>query len=253
MSKGMSRYHEAVVELLGRIEREEAKAIDKAADLLTTTIADDQLVYVIGTGGHSNIGAWEMSFRAGGLRCVSAILDPGTSLEFGGARSSVIERTPGYGVAVLKAYNITSGVLIIVNAYGINTMTIDVAEEARRRGVPTVGITSREFSESVSPDHPARHQSRRNLCDLVDVHIDCHMPKMDAVVEVEGLPAPVAPVSTITNCFCINLLVVRTVEKCLERGIEPPISISGNITATPEMEQYKARVAKKYEGRIRLA
>lgn len=252
MSIGISTYHREVGKLFDRIVREEYTKINHAAELMADAIARDELIYVIGTGGHSNMGAWEMFSRAGGLRCISAILDPGTSLEFGARRSMIIERLPGYGIAVLNAWGLSSGVLIIVNAYGINTMTIDVAEEARRRGMKTIGVTSREFAESVPEDHPARHPSRKNLCDIVDVHLDCHMPKMDAVVELEGFLAPVGPVSTLVNCFVLNLLVIRTVEKCLERGIEPPVGISANAALTPEMQEYRERVNRKYEGRVRL-
>jgi hypothetical protein len=35
------------------------------------------------------------------------------------------------------------------------------------------------------------HPSKQNLCDIVDVHIDTHMPVMDAIVPVEGLLTPV--------------------------------------------------------------
>jgi len=243
-------YAETVMQLLATIEQEEEARIDEAASVMAETISKDQLIHVIGPGGHSNMGAWEMFCRAGGLLCVNAILDPGTSLQHGAMRASVIERTPGYGAAVLKAYDIRDGVMLIVNAYGINAMTIDVALEAKRRGLPTIGVSSREFSESIPPDHPARHPSKRNLCDSVDTHVDCHMPFGDSVVVFEGLLPTAGPVSTIVNSFTLNLLVIKTVEKCMERGIEPPLGISGNIPETPEIEEYNKRLFERYKGRL---
>ena len=191
-----------------------------------------------------------MFYRAGGLRCINAILDPGTALEPGALRSTIIERTLGYGTAVLTAYEVNEGVLIIINAYGLNTMTIEVALEARKRGVKTIGVTSRKFSESVPADHPARHPSKQNLCDIVDVHIDTHMPVMDAIVPVEGLLTPVGPTSTILNAFCLNMLVVRTIELCMDQGIEPPVNISANVAFTPEMTEYTRRMVEKYRHRL---
>jgi uncharacterized phosphosugar-binding protein len=149
----------------------------------------------------------------------------------------------------LEAFEVNDGVLIIVNAYGINAMCIDVALEARRRGIPTIGVTSRAFAEKVPPDHPARHPSKKNLFEVVDVHIDCHMPFGDAVVSIEGLQQKVAPVSTLVNCFTLNLLVIRTVEKLLEKGIKPPIWTSANI---PGGDQANKEYIKRYKGRIRL-
>ena len=249
MSRYTSAYKDAVVGLLEQIEREEQQAIDRAADLMAEAIKRDQLIHVIGPGGHSNIGAYEMFYRAGGLVPINAILDPGTLLSMGARRSTIIERTPGYGQAVLEAFEVNDGVLIIVNAYGINAMCIDVALEARRRGIPTIGVTSRAFAEKVPPDHPARHPSKKNLFEVVDVHIDCHMPFGDAVVSIEGLQQKVAPVSTLVNCFTLNLLVIRTVEKLLEKGIKPPIWTSANI---PGGDQANKEYIKRYKGRIRL-
>jgi uncharacterized phosphosugar-binding protein len=237
------------VGLFEQIEREEQQAIDRAADLMAEAIKRDQLIHVIGPGGHSNIGAYEMFYRAGGLVPINAILDPGTLLSMGARRSTIIERTPGYGQAVLEAFEVNDGVLTIVNAYGINAMCIDVALEARRRGIPTIGVTSRAFAEKVPPDHPARHPSKKNLFEVVDVHIDCHMPFGDAVVSIEGLQQKVAPVSTLVNCFTLNLLVIRTVEKLLEKGITPPIWTSANI---PGGDQANKEYIKRYKGRIRL-
>jgi uncharacterized phosphosugar-binding protein len=249
MSRYTSAYKDVVVGLFEQIEREEQQAIDRAADLMVEAIKRDQLIHVIGPGGHSNIGAYEMFYRAGGLVPINAILDPGTLLSMGARRSTIIERTPGYGQAVLEAFEVNDGVLIIVNAYGINAMCIDVALEARRRGIPTIGVTSRAFAEKVPADHPARHPSKKNLFEVVDVHIDCHMPFGDAVVSIEGLQQKVAPVSTLVNCFTLNLLVIKTVEKLLEKGITPPIWTSANI---PGGDQANKEYIKRYKGRIRL-
>jgi uncharacterized phosphosugar-binding protein len=249
MSRYTSAYKDVVVGLFEQIEREEQQAIDRAADLMAEAIKRDQLIHVIGPGGHSNIGAYEMFYRAGGLVPINAILDPGTLLSMGARRSTIIERTPGYGQAVLEAFEVNDGVLIIVNAYGINAMCIDVALEARRRGIPTIGVTSRAFAEKVPADHPARHPSKKNLFEVVDVHIDCHMPFGDAVVSIEGLQQKVAPVSTLVNCFTLNLLVIKTVEKLLEKGITPPIWTSANI---PGGDQANKEYIKRYKGRIRL-
>lgn len=236
-------FKDTVIGLLETIEREEKNNIDKAAELMAKTIKDGKLIHVIGPGGHSNMGAFEMFMRAGGLVPVNAILDPGTLVNFGARRSTAIERTPGYGITVLEAYNIVDGILIIVNAYGINSMTIDVALEARRRGVPTIGVASREFSERIPQNHPARHPSNKNLCDNVDIYVDCHMPYGDAVVSLEGLKPKVGPVSTIVNAFTVNLMVIRTAEILLAEGIEPPIFASGNI---PGGDEYNKKLQEKY-------
>jgi len=242
-------YWKKVISLYETIMREEAESITKAAELLASAIEKDQLIHVIGPGGHSNMGAEEMFYRAGGLVPVNAILDPGTLLAMGARRSTIIERTPGYGVSVLNAYNVNDGVLVIVNAYGINAMCIDVALEAKRRGIPTIGITSREFAEKIPPDHPARHPSKANLCDVVDVHVDCHMPFGDAVVHVEEIGKYIGPVSTLVNLFTLNLIVIKTVELLVNKGIEVPVWTSANV---PGGDKANKVYLEKYGPRIKL-
>jgi len=249
VSKYTENYKNIVIELFGQIEKQERNAVDKAATILMETIKKDQLIHVIGPGGHSNMGAYEVFYRAGGLVPVNAILDPGTLVSMGARRSTIIERTPGYGKAVLEAFEVNNGALIIVNAYGINAMSIDVALEAHERGIPTIGITSEAFAKKIPADHPARHPSKKNLFEVVDVHVDCHMPFGDAVVSIDGIQQKVAPVSTLVNSFTLNLLVIETVEKLLEAGVTPPVWTSANLPGGDEANKdYIAR----YKGRIRL-
>ncbi len=248
MTRYAKRYTETVRTLLAEIDTEE-RSINAAARLMSDAIARDELIHVIGTGGHSNIGTYEMFMRAGGLAPVNGILDPGTLVSMGARRSSRIERTPGYAPAVLDSFNVTGGVLIIINAYGINALTIDTALEGRKRGIPTIGVTSRSFGDAIPADHPARHPSHQNLYQIVDVFVDCHMPLGDAVVEFEGLLPRVAPVSTLVLSYTLNLMVIETVRLLKERGIEPPVWTSGNM---PGGEEAGRKLLEKYRPRIRL-
>lgn len=234
--------------LLKKID-EEYPAINKAATLMSQAIMRDELIHVIGTGGHSNIGTYELFMRAGSLVPVNGILDPGTLVSMGALRSTRIERTPGYAAAVLDSFDVNNGVLVIINAYGINALTIDTALEGRKRGIPTIGITSPEFGDKVPPDHPARHPSGQNLYQLVDIFVNCHMPYGDAAVQFEGVPQKVAPVSTLVNSYTLNQIVIETVRLLLEKGFEPPIWVSANL---PGGEQMNQKHIQKYKGRIRL-
>ena len=183
------------------LETQEA-AIDKAATLVTDAIKKDELVHIIGTGGHSQLAAMEMFWRAGCLAPINPLLEAALLPSMGAKHSNWMERTEGLAPSILNAYEVASGeTIIIVNAYGINPVTIDTALECRRRGVNTIGISSTSFPESVPPGAAARHSSGKNLHELVDVFIDCHMPLGDAAVKIEGSSQDVAPVSTVLNSF----------------------------------------------------
>ena len=186
MNREFSLFKNTVIDILTKIEKEE-ESIKRAAEIMAKSISKDKLIHVIGTGGHSNMGAEEMFWRAGGLIPINAILDAGINLIHGARRTTTIERTPGYGVKVMDAYNIgktKDEVIIIINACGINTMTIDVALEAKKRGMSTIGITSTTFATQVPDGHPSRHPTNKNLYELFDVFINNYQPIVDAIIEI---------------------------------------------------------------------
>ncbi|TYP53237.1 sugar isomerase domain-containing protein [Thermosediminibacter litoriperuensis] len=242
-------YYKIVNELLESILKDEKESIEKAAEVLAKAIMEDRLIHVVGTGGHSNMGAEELFWRAGGLVPINPLLDAGISLSNGAKHSNIMERTPGYGLAVMKSYDFTPGdPIIIVNAYGINAMTIDIAMEAKRMGLTTIGITSTSFAKMLPKDHPARHESGKNLYEIVDIFIDCHLPLGDAVIKFDDFEQKVAPTSTLVNTFTLNLLVVETVNQLLKKGVKPPVWVSANM---PGGDEANKEYEKKYFGRIK--
>lgn len=250
MSKTSKKYLETINKLLGEIEEKEQNTIDMAATVLAKTFAEDRLINVIGPGGHSNMAVEEVFWRAGGLTVINAILDPGTNLIHGAKRSSMVERTPGYAVTVLDAYGVKSGdVLIIVNAYGINAMTIDCALESKKRGITSIAVTSTSFANCVPQNAPARHPNGKNLYELADIFINNHLPLGDAIIEIDGLPQKMGPTSTFVNSFVMNLLMMRTAEKIIELGITPPVWTSGNL---PDGDKLNQAYFDKYIPRIKL-
>lgn len=73
--------------------------------------------------------------------------------------------------------------------------------------------------------------------------IDCKMPVGDAVVELDGLDTKVGPITTVAISYILNSMVCRTVEKLIERGIEPPVLVSIN---TPEAGKRNEKYFEEY-------
>jgi uncharacterized phosphosugar-binding protein len=241
-------YLARITALLERIHAEEQASISKVASVLADQVAADRLIHIYGPGGHSNLASQEVFFRAGGLMHISAILDEGTMLAGGALRSMAMERTPGYGRIVIDNAGLGPGdVLILVNAYGINTALIDAALTANALGAGTIGISSREHAEKTTPDHPARHPSGSNLHDVVDLHIDTKVPVGDAVVELPGVTEKVGAVSTFANAYTLNWLVQCTISELRERNIEPPIWRSGNA---PGGDEANRKFLDRFRGRV---
>lgn len=244
-----AEYLGTVTTLLESIRAQEQGAVTEASGLLADHIAQDRLVHVYGPGGHSNLASQEVFFRAGGLMHVSAILDEGTLLSSGALRSMAIERTPGYGRIVIDDHLLGEGdLLILVNAYGINSALIDAALTAKERGCTLIGVSSRIHADSTAPDHPARHPSQQNLHDVVDLHIDTKVPVGDAVIDIDGVAEPTGAVSTFANAYAMNWLMMSTVAALAERGIDPPIWRSGNA---PGGDEANARFLRRFRGRVK--
>jgi len=242
-------YMQGVTDLMRRIQHEERDRLDAAARLMAAQIAQDRLIHVFGPGGHSNLATQEVFFRAGGLMHVNAILDAGTLLSNGALRSMAMERTPGYGKIVIDDQGLGSDdLLILVNAYGINAALIDAALTARDRGATLIGISSHSHADETSADHPARHPSKRNLHDLVDVAIDTKVPVGDAIVDVPGVSERTSAVSTFANATALNALVIRTIVHLRALGEDPPIWRSGNA---PGGDAANGRFLHRFRGRVR--
>lgn len=244
-NKELAFYQNTIIDIFNKIAGE-IETIRIAATKVAEVIAREEPVHVIGPGGHSNMAVEEVFWRAGGFASINAILDPGTNLIHGGARSMIVERTPGYGIKVLDAYRVgkkPGEVIIIANAYGVNSMCLDIVEEAKRRQMITIGITSRSYADVVPKDHPSRHPSGKNLYQEVDYFLNNHLPYGDTIVEIDGTERKTGPTSTFCNVFTINLLMIEAAKALVSMGIEPPLLMSGNM---PGGDEANKQLIEKY-------
>ncbi|WP_054708633.1 sugar isomerase domain-containing protein [Bacillus sp. JCM 19041] len=242
-------YYKEIQLYIDKILETEEVAIMEAAHLIANQVKDDRLVYVYGPGGHSNLGAQELFYRAGGLIHVSAILDEGTLLSNGALRSMAVERTLGYGRMVIDDYQLEEGdLLILVNAYGINTALIDAAMAAKERGVRVIGVSSIEHAENTPLYHPARHPEKHNVHDLVDVSIDSKVKIGDAVVKIPNQRQRIGAISTYVNAFILNSIVIEAVGLLAAEEIQPPIWMSGNADGGDE---WNGQFINRFKGKIK--
>ena len=249
MGKLMKEYYGEALKMLRLIYQTQEERIQAAATELAKRIRDGKMVFVLGSGGHSNMGAEEMFYRAGGLQPINAMLDPSITLTHGGRRSICMERTPNIARSLLDYYGVRKDdVIIIVNVNGINAMTIESAMESKARGATVIGVTSVEFANSVPAGVSARHSSNKNLHEVADIVLNLHVPVGDALLNVPGVPVEVGPSSTLAVALCLNMLVVTTIEVLLEWGITPPVWMSANI---PGGDEFNKDFIDKYSGIIK--
>src|SRR6185436_16830949 len=100
---------------------------------------------------------------------------------------------------------------------------VDVALEARRLGMPVIGVISVDHCNASQPNH----SSGKKLTDIADIIIDNGTPAGDALVRIPDLEDPVGPGSTIGAAAVTNALKCRIAEKLTVLG-KPPIVLTSS-------------------------
>ena len=212
----MSEYLERITGLLARIEREESVALAAASDAVADVICRDGLVHIFGCG-HSHLAALDTFYRAGGLACVSPVLDEDLMLHDGAAKSSRMEKTPGIAQEVFRRHGAKPGDLfVVVSASGTNAAPVEMLRSAKAAGVRTVAVASSAYRAHGGV-----------LLDEADIPIDCKVPHGDAVVDVGD--AKMGGLSTYASLFIVNTILIEGARKALARGVTPPVYVSGNV------------------------
>src|SRR5881392_2325204 len=153
-------------------------ALDRAAALCTDAIAADGLVHLFGCG-HSRMMCEEMTPRQGCFVGWHTIVELGLTFHNllvgpNGLRQSLhLEKTLGYAEQILRNFAFgPKDVMIVISTSGIREVIVEMAEGARRRGLPVIAVVSRAHCEQAQPAHP----SGKKLIDVVDVVIDNGAP-----------------------------------------------------------------------------
>lgn len=237
-------------EYLQKIEDGQGENFKTAGKAIGDAIIADRLVHVVGTGGHTNIPAYDMFFRAGGFAAVNFI--PSLAAYYGAVPATYgmkTERLPGYMNCVIDYYRVSKGdVAIVFNNIGVNAGTIDAAMACKEKGAYTIGVAGTDWMKGIPKDHITRHPSRKNMMDIVDLFIDDYNPIGDSVVEFDGFDRPVAPISGITDAYIVRRMELEAVEYMLAKGVKPPIYMSANRVGGDEANK---ELINKYFNRIK--
>lgn len=245
MSSLTKQYTGKICALLETIAARENRKILRAAELLSDKVVEGRLINIFGAGGHSAIAAMEVFWRAGGLAQVNAMFPAGTNIV---SACPTTARITGLAPYILNFYDVNKDdVLILVNFYGLNTISVDVAIEAQKRGVRLITVNAHKFARRIPKNFKWRHPSRRNINDYAEIAIDNHVPYPDALLELKGMKEKFAPSATTLTCFVLNCLMAETIRLIKTKGGEPEIWLSNNI---PGCDEHNKPIHDKYRHRI---
>lgn len=237
-------YFEKAMELLRRIADRELAAIQEAAEVCASSIAQGGLVFLFGNG-HSRMLCEEMTPRQGCFPGFVALVELALSnhasiIGANGLRAPLyLEKYEGYAEEILKGFQFgPHDAFVVISTSGIRPVVVEMAAGARRRGMPVIAIVSRQHSERSQP----AHSSGKKLIDVADIVIDNHCPPGDCVHEVEGLDWRTGPASTVTGAMIINMLRCEVAERLVARGLRPELLPShqaiGDSAAAEQLERF---------------
>jgi len=230
-------YYERASGMLARARETNGPVIARLAPLIGQSIARGGVVHTFGSG-HSELISREIIGRAGGLVCVTGIIDP---------TGGFIENLPGYGEALAarydRQYRLDPGeTVIVVSNSGKNASPIDVALYAKAKGLAVAALTCVAMSKAT----PSQHPSGRKLFEVADHVLDnCGVPG-DALVEVGG-GVSAGPTSTLVGCSILNWLMLAVAEWLASGGHPLPVLRSQN---SPGAIEHNRELGSRYRGRL---
>ena len=242
----MSRWFEACDEVLGRIRTTQADNLRRAGELIAEAAKAGGGLHIYDTGHCSH----EPIHRAGGLLMMAPLrfsLPVETRAaprrqEAAARRQQEFARSADEATAdlALERSGLAPGDVLIVNSVsGKAAPVVQVAVAAKRLGVSVVAITNVAYSSSVASEH----SGGKHLFEVADVVIDNCGVVGDAILEVEGVEAKVAPTSGFTFCYIIWALTCEAIDQMLARGLKPHVYRSIN---RPGGKEFNERAEAEY-------
>lgn len=226
----LTQYRERLSAVLESIWSTQAENIRKAAVLMADTMERGGLVHVFGSG-HSVLPVQDIFPRYGAYPGWRPLMDARLMwtnvIGSGGAKGLLwLERREGYAQVLFENEPIRAGdVMLIFSHGGLNAAGVEVALEAKKRGLPVVAVTSLDNYRK----REATHSSGKKLADCADIVIDNCCPAEDALVKVSDWKAPVAAGSTVAAVTISMALVAEVAEQLSRRGVHRPVFVSPNV------------------------
>lgn len=218
-------FDQRVREHLDALRRTQREAVKQAAGVIYGALKAGRRFFVTGTG-HSHMLAEEFYTRAGGLASVIPILPTEFLLHEHPLKSTVVERLAAYAPVIFEVYGLQAGdALLIASNSGRNGLPVELAMEAKARGLTVIAITSVQGGAAQS----SRHPGGKKLCDVADVVLDNCSVEGDACCAIDESGQRMGALSTITGAYLVQQLGMAVAAAFLADGEQPPVFLSSNI------------------------
>ncbi len=239
--------------IMDKIEESQLENIQKAAEVMANSIEAGRWVHTFGCG-HATLPIEEMYPRIGGFVGFHPMIELPLSFftritgEMGVHQFVFLERVEGYGVEIMKGYNFDErDTMWLFSHSGINNVNIDIAIEAKKKGMTVIAYGS----AAAAKGKQTRHSSGKTVFDVADIVVDTCAPVEDASVVLKNHQDKIAPVSTMAFVTAVWMTITTVAEILADRGVKlyihPSHNVPGDSTARERLEEalaeYKKRIA----------
>jgi uncharacterized phosphosugar-binding protein len=243
-----------VRKIMDDIEKAQMDNIRKAAEVMADSIECGRWVHTFGCG-HATLPIEEMYPRIGGFVGFHPMIELPLSFfthitgEMGVHQFVFLERVEGYGVEIMKGYNFDArDTMWLFSHSGINNVNIDVALEAKKKGMKVIAFGSAALAKGKQ----TRHSTGKTIFDIANIVVDTCAPVEDASVILKNHQDKIGPVSTMAFVTCVWMTVTTVAEILAERGVKlyihPSHNVPGDTTAKERLEEALAEYKKRIAG-----
>ncbi len=220
MGKLAERFYQEAIRVQREAREHNQEVLETLGPLIGDSLIAGGVLHTFGSG-HSDILSRELLGRAGGLACVTGIVDP---------TEGRIEHLPGYGTHLLETHarlhEMKPGeTVIVISNSGKNPAPLEVAAGAKEMGLRVVALTSLEMSRQAQSAHP----EGKRLFEIADHVLDNRGVPGDAIVDLPAPHPPAGSTSTLAGAMILNLLQMEIIDHLLARGHPPPLLKSQNL------------------------
>ncbi len=220
----IENYFQQLYQNLERVAAQKEQ-IASAAKMCADALQNGGVIHIFDSG---HLVSQELVHRAGGLVAFN-------NLSFNLTVNNPIKTRPevpaspemsyAYIAHVFENGQLRQGdVLFVGSVSGKTANVVELALQARVKGLFVIAVTALDYSSKLVSEHP----SGKRLYEAADLVLSNGAPYGDGMLNVEGLEYPVCPASGIGAAAIMWAVVAGLIEEMLGRGLQPTVYPSVN-------------------------
>jgi len=239
-------YFKRLHQQLKELERRSIANINQVAELCADRLLNGGVIHLYDTG---HLVSRELVNRAGGLAAMSSLtfdlsvtnLNPYRERKGEGAKTTPATMQHIVAAALDRSRVLPGDVLIIGSVSGKTPNVVELALQARERGIHTVAVTAIDYSSKLQSEH---HTGKR-LFEATDYVIDNAAPYGDGMLTHDKLDVPFCPASGLGAASALWAVVAGIIDRMAAQ--DKPPTVLASINRPDGQERYQQSIERYAE------